>query len=217
MARSVNARGYHSPLRREQARATQRAVLDAARRLFVEGGYVATTMNAIAAEARVSPETVYALFKNKRSLLTRLVEVTIVGDDAPVRVADREWVAQLRDEPDPRRAVQVLARNGRLILQRMMPIYEVLRGAAAADPGAAAVLERYRSQRFIGQRQILRTLTSRHPLREGLTASMAADILFTVGSPETYGLLVRDRRWSAARFERWYADTLARLLLVADV
>jgi AcrR family transcriptional regulator len=216
MPRSVNSRGYDSPLRREQARATQRAVLDAARRLFVEGGYVATTMNAIAAAAGVSPETVYVTFTNKRSILTRLVDVAIAGDDAPVRVADREWVGQLRDEPDLRRAVRLLARNGRLILERMMPIYEVLRGAAAADPGAAAVLERYRSQRFIGQRQILRTLTSRHPLREGLSPSAAADILFTIGSPETYGLLVRDRRWSAARFERWYADTLALLLLAAD-
>lgn len=179
----------------------------------MENGYVATTMNAIAAEAKVSPETVYATFRNKRSLLTRLVEVTIVGDDAPVRVVDREWVQQLRDEPEQGRALQLLARNGRLILERMMPIYEVLRGAAAADPEAAAVLERYSSQRFIGQGQILRALTSRHPLRQGLTASTAADILFTVGSPETYGLLVRNRRWSAARFERWYAETLARLLL----
>jgi len=216
MARPVNPRRYHSPLRREQSNATQRAVLEAARDLFVGGGYVATTMEAIAARGGVSPETVYATFRNKRSLLVRLVDVTIAGDDALIPVIDRRWVQAVSEEPDARRAVRLLARNGRSILERVMPIYEVLRGAAAADPHAAAVLQRYRSQRFAGQRHILRALTVRHPLREGLTTSMATDVLYAIGSPETYGLLVRDRGWSGRRFERWYAETLARLLLSSD-
>ena len=214
---NVNARReYRSPLRREQARQTERSVLDAARSLFVDAGYVATTIDAIATRAAVSPETVYAIFRNKRTLLTRLVDVSIAGDQAPLPIVERPWVEELRNEPDPRRAVQLLARNGRLILERMTPIHEVLRGAAAADPQVAAVLERYRSQRFAGQRHILRMLTQRHSLRKGLTMRMAGDIFFAIGSPETFSQLVGDRGWSADRFERWYADTLARLLLGLD-
>ena len=206
-------RPYESPRRREQALGTRRAVLDAARDLFVDRGYVATTIDAIAARARVSPETVYATFTNKRSLLSRLIDVSLAGDDAPVPILERRWVRDLRDEPDPRRRVRILARNGRRMLERSLPIYEVLRGAASADPEIASLWERAKAQRLAGQRELLRIVAERAPLREGLTASAATDILYAVGSPETYRLLVVDRGWSAARFERWYAEALARLLL----
>jgi hypothetical protein len=70
-----------------------------------------------------------------------------------------------------------------------------------------------KSQRFAGQRELLHILTERNPRREGLTAKAAANILFAIGSPETYRPLVADRGWPADRFQRWYSDTLARLLL----
>jgi AcrR family transcriptional regulator len=209
-------RRYESPRRREQALATQQAVLDAARELFVAHGYVATTIDAIAERAAVSPETIYATFKNKRSILSRLIDVSMAGDDAPTPILERSWVNEMRGEPDPHRRLRTLARNGRLILERTAPIYEVLRGAAAADPEIAALWNRNKTQRFTGQRVLLGILTEHAPLREGLAANEAADTLFAIGSPETYRLLVVDRHWSADRFERWYADSLARLLLSND-
>jgi AcrR family transcriptional regulator len=209
-------RTYESPRRREQARATRRGLLDAAQELFIEGGYVATTIEAIAAHADVSPETVYATFKNKRSLLAELIDVSMAGDDMPVPILQRAWVQDLRDELDPRRRLQILARNGRLILERVSPIYEVLRGAAAADPAIASLWELNKTQRFAGQSELVRILAVRDHLGKGLTVRMAADILFAIGSPETYRLLVVDRGWSADRFERWYADTLAQLLLAEE-
>jgi hypothetical protein len=48
--------------------------------------------------------------------------------------------------------------------------------------------------------------------RAGLSERDAVDALYAIGSPETYRLLTVDRGWSPARFERWYADTMARLL-----
>jgi AcrR family transcriptional regulator len=214
MSKAVKRRRpYDSPRRREQADATRRAVLEAARESFIERGYAATTIDAIAARAGVSPETIYATFKNKRSLLSQLIDVSMTGDDAPVPVLERSWVQEMCDETDPAHRLRILARNGRLILERTAPVYEVLRGAAAADPEMASLWELNKAQRFAGQRELLRILTKRTPLREGLTARAAADILFTVGSPDTYRSLVLDRGWSADRFERWYADTLARLLL----
>lgn len=89
----------------------------------------------------------------------------------------------------------------------------MLHGAAAADPEIAALWERNKAQRFAGQVQLLRMLTERDSLRQGLTAKTATDILFAIGSPEMYRLLVGDRGWSAEGFERWYADSLVRLLL----
>jgi AcrR family transcriptional regulator len=210
---TIVKRRYESPRRREQARATRRAVLDAARELFVELGYAATTVDAIASRAGVSPETVYSAFKNKRSVLSELLDVSIVGDEAPVPLLERAWVQQMRDEQETKRRLAILARNGALILARIAPIYDVLRSAATVDPEIAVVWERYKTQRFEGQRVLLGILLRGAGLRPGLTRGAAVDTLFTIGSPETYSLLVRDRGWSQAQFERWYKDSLARLLL----
>lgn len=213
MPSHVERRPYESPRRREQARATRMAIVDAARDLFIERGYAVTTIDQIAARAEVSPETVYAAFKNKRSILSRLIDVSIAGDDAPVPILERSWVQEMREEPDPRQRLRILAKNGRLMLERWTPIYEVLRGAAAADPEIASLWELNKRRRFEGQRALLRILTERSHLREGLSPTVATDVLFAMGSPETYRLLVTDRGWSADRFERWYFDALARLLL----
>jgi AcrR family transcriptional regulator len=211
--RAGSPRRYDSPRRREQASATRQAILDAARALFAERGYVGTTIEAIAAYAAVSPETVYATFRNKRSLLSALVDISIVGDDEPVPVLDRDWVRQIRDEPDQRRRLELLARNGRLILERRAPIDEVVRSAAAADPEIAALHGTGKTQRIAGQRELLRVIAGADGLRAGLPLDEAADILFAVGSPEVYRLLVIDRGWSPERFEAWYVDTIERLLL----
>lgn len=206
-------RAYVSPRRRDQARATRAAILEAARDLFIERGYVATTMQAIADQAGVAPETVYSTFGTKRSLLSSVIDVSITGDNEPLPLLERAWVQDMRAEPDARRRVEILARNGSRILERMSPIYEVLRGAAASDLGVASLWELHKSQRLAGQRELVRIVGARGSLRQGLTARQATDIVFTIGSPETYRLLTADRNWSATRFEGWYADTLARLLL----
>jgi AcrR family transcriptional regulator len=214
MSRPVEPRrAYHSPRRREQARGTRAAILQAGRELFVGGGYVATTIDAIATRANVSVETVYATFGTKRAILSDLLDVSMAGDNAPVPILDRGWVGALRAEPDPKRRLRILARNGRAILERTAAVYQVLAGAAAADPQLASLLELNKAQRYAGQRELLRLALADHPLREGMTVRSAADIVFAVGSPETYRLLVVDRGWSAPRFERWYAQTLTDLLL----
>jgi AcrR family transcriptional regulator len=206
-------RVYDSPRRREQAWATRRAILDAARALFIERGYVATTIDAIAARATISPETVYSIFGTKRSLLSELVDVSIAGGDNAPPILEQAWVREMSEEPDPRRRLQILASNGRSILQRRSAIDEVVRGAAAADPEMATLWERGKAQRFAGQRELLRIAVGAADLREGVDLETAAEILFAIGSSEIYRLLVVDRGWSGSRFEHWYGDALARLLL----
>lgn len=205
-------RAYDSPRRREQAQATRRVVIDAARALFVERGYVATTMDAIAGRATVSPETVYAVFGTKRALLSELVDVSIAGDENAAPILKQGWVQEMRDDPDPRRRLAILVRNGLAILERRAPVDEVVRGAAAADPDIAALWQRGKAQRYAGQRELLRVVVGKADLRAGIDLETAADVLFAIGSPEIYRLLVVDRGWSGSRFERWYGETLERVL-----
>lgn len=209
-------RAYDSPRRREGARATRRAILDAARDLFIKRGFVATTVDGIATQAGVSAESVYSTFGSKRSILSELVDVSIAGNDEPVPILERAWVKELREAPDARSRLRILASQGRSILERRAALDEVVRGAAAADPEIAALWEKGRAQRFAGQRQLLRMVlgeAGEAGLRPGLDLDTAADVLYAIGSPETYQLLVVDRGWSGSQFERWYAETLSNLLL----
>ncbi len=210
MADPVNPRrAYDSPLRRGQADATRRAILDAARALFLERGYVTTTIQAIADRAEVSEATIYQTFGNKRSVLARLVDISIAGDEAPVPVAERPWVRVLRDEPDLRLRIRILAHNGAAILERRAPIDAVVAAAAATDPEIATLWRQMRDERHAGQARLLKLVTGGVPLRRG-----AADVLYAIGSPETYRSLVDDRGWSPERFERWYAEAIERLLML---
>jgi AcrR family transcriptional regulator len=206
-------RAYHSPRRAEQARSTRQAILDAARALFVEQGFVATTIDAIAARAAISSETVYAAFRTKRALLSELVDVSIAGGVGAPPVLEQGWVAELRAERDPRARIRILARNGRLILERRSALDEVVHSAAAADPDLGALWDRLKAERFAGQRALLGLVLADAHLRPGVSTKTAADALYALGSPETYRLLVVDRGWSGPEFERWYADSLERLLL----
>lgn len=206
-------RTHDFPRRRQRAQATRLRVLDAARSLFLELGYVGTTINAIAERADVAPETVYSTFGNKRSLLSQLVDISIAGDVAAPPILEQEWVRELREEPDIRRRLHMLASQGRSILERRAAIDEVVRGAASADPAIAALRDRGKDERFAGQRELLRIVIGDTRLGEGIDLETAADILYALGSPETYRLLVVDRGWSGDRFEAWYGATLERLLL----
>jgi hypothetical protein len=68
-------------------------------------------------------------------------------------------------------------------------------------------------QRQEGQHRVARSLARSGALREGLRERDAADVIHALASPEVYGLLVHDRGWSGARYERWIADTLRQQLL----
>ena len=200
------------PLRRARARATRGRVLDGARELFVANGYGATTIEAIARRADVSPETIYATFGNKRAVLSELVDVSISGAVGAAPVLEQDWVRELRVEPDIDRRARILATAGRAILERRAAVDEIIRGAASADPDLAALRDRGKAERLAGQRELLRLVAGATGLRSGLSLDVAADMLYAIGSPETWHLLVVERGWSGEQFEAWYLDMIGRLL-----
>ncbi len=205
-------RRYESPQRQEQARTTRLAILEAAHALFVQHGYGATTLQGIADRASVSVATVYAAFGNKRTVLKELVDVSIAGDDEPVPIADRDWVADLAAEPDRHQRIRMLAAGGRRILERRAAVDAVVDAAGATDPEIRALSNEMRRQRREGQARLLALVAGADGLRPGLEPEEAADILYAIASPETYRLLVEQRGWTPERFEQWLAETEERLL-----
>jgi AcrR family transcriptional regulator len=203
------------PPEREQARTrlARRAVVDAARQLFIETGYAATTMEAISQRAGVPQATLYRLFTNKLGVLKVLLDVSIAGDDEPVEVAQRPPVRSLLDEPDPRRVLAGFAAITTGINRRTNDVYTVLDRAADSDPGAADLLRVLAEQRARGQQHIVHTLHRDGRLGAGMTAQAASDIVHALMSPEMYRMLVTDRGWAPERYQQWAADTLVQQLL----
>src|SRR3954453_4588826 len=133
MAEAVKTRRYDSARRRAQAEATRRDILHAAQRLFEEHGYAATTMAAIAAEAHVALKTVYVAFETKSGVLRALWNLRLRGERDELPVAKQEWYREVVDEPDPERQLQINAHNSRVVKERIAPLLEVIRSAAAID------------------------------------------------------------------------------------
>jgi AcrR family transcriptional regulator len=212
MAKAVK-RPYDSPLRREQAQATRREILTAAQRLFERQGYAATTMAAIAKEARVALKTVYIAFETKSGLLRALWHLLLRGDDADSPVAERDWYREMLDEPDPQRQLRLNARNAKIVKLRIAPLIEVIRSAAAADADIAELWARIQSDFYDNQRAIAERLHDRKALRRGLDVQSAADILWTLNHPSVWQSLVVERGWDPDRFEKWFADISSAQLL----
>ncbi|MCQ7029660.1 TetR/AcrR family transcriptional regulator, partial [Escherichia coli] len=91
-----STRRYTSVVRAEQAAATRRAVLQAARDLFAEHGYAGTSISAIAARAGVAVDTVYAAAGRKPALLRELVETSLSGTYHAVPAIERDYVVRMR-------------------------------------------------------------------------------------------------------------------------
>ena len=199
--------------RARRAAETRLRIIEAAGRLFVERGYVATTIDAVAAEADVAVETVYARFKNKRNLLKEYLDVAIVGDAAPVPLLDRPEFQEIVRAIDQREQVRLAVRIGCGVLERNAPVHAVIRAAIAADPELDALADEDEARRNASLREFVRILSSRGPLRDGLSIADATDTVSAIANPETYAYLIRRRGWTAERAQRWFEESLTLLLL----
>jgi AcrR family transcriptional regulator len=206
-------RRYESAHRQGQARQTRRAILDAAAALFVEPGYAATPLTAIAAEAGVAIQTVYKTFGSKQLLLSALVDVTVAGDDQPVALPDRQFVAEIRALHGARAKLDRYARHLVETHARQAQVMLALANAATADPAAAAIWRKNLDDRRNGMTMFAADLAETGELRPEHTLDTAADVLWLAMDVRNYDWLVRQRGWPAERFQRWYVDTVAAALL----
>lgn len=213
MVRSARRRPYDATARRAAARDTVQAIVAAAERLFFAQGYAATTMPAIARDAGIALDTVYATVGRKPTLFRLLVERAISGRDAAVPAEQRDYVQAIRAEPDAARKLQRYAAALAAIHPRLAPVLRVLQAAAPLDADLAALWREIAARRAANLRLLAEDLSSTGALRAGLTVGAAADLIWSLGAPEFYLLLVEERGWSPAAYEAWLGDAWRRLLL----
>ena len=207
---SSGRRIYRSTVREERARETRRRLADAATTHFLEAGYASTSLAVIADTAGVSVDTIYKTFGSKIRLLKEVLDVTIGGDDVPVPLLERSGPQALREETDQRMQVKMLAAGVTDQLERIRPVDDILRSAAAVDPGAAALREDIQvRQRLTAMRTIVGWIAAHGPLREDLSVDRAAHVVWTLTSPEVH-LLMRDTGgWSVSSYRVWLEQAIA--------
>ena len=215
MASEETKRGYDARRRRERAeeelRATRNKVIDAARRLFVDKGFTATTMTDIAKEAGVALQSVYKAGSSKAALLHMVVDREVAGDDEDVMITNRASFAAITNEPDSRRKVQMIADLIAATQERSAPVQVAYRQAAAVDTTVAANLEAALQRRLQTLAVGIDSIPRAHLRRP---RAESTDSTWAVGSSEVFLLLRTVRGWDADQYRSWLRRTLVDLLLV---
>lgn len=206
-------RQYNSARRQAQANETRKQIIDAANKLFSLQGYSGATIDSIAQEAGISPETIYAVFGNKRTILTNLIDLSVGGDNLPIPLLQRSGPQAVLQENDPVRVLNLFARDISAILERVAPIFEITRIAAKTEPDIADLLKNMLDQRMRNLGVVPQHLSALGALREGLDEAKATENIWIVTSPEVFSLLLGDRGWTKEQYIHWLSDTLIRLLL----
>jgi AcrR family transcriptional regulator len=204
-------RRYDSALRRARAEQTRRNLLAAARLRFLQHGYAATTMAAVAADARVSVETIYKTFGGKPQLVLALFHAAIAGDtEIPTEErADRVSA----EEPDPVRRLHTFGQFVAEVMPRVGPLMLLVRAAAERHPELAGVWAQMNAERLTRMSQHAERLQEHSHLRADVSVAEARDVLWTYSAPELYDLLVQQRGWSVDQYGRWIGRAYVAALL----
>ena len=206
-------RKYDSSRRKEQARQTRLQITEAAHRLFIEYGYAGATIDAIAQEAGVAQETVYAIFGSKRKILAFLLDISLGGDDQPLRILDRPEPQAVMQDTDQRRQLAMFAQGITEILTRATPVFEIMRGAAKTEPEIASLVHNLYAERLKNMTTFVHSVAVNGGLRNELDETYAGEIIWTITSPDVFQLLSAQLNWPKEKYNQWLTDTLTRLLL----
>lgn len=213
MPREVKRRRYDASRRQARSAETRQRIIDAASSLMLTAGYRATSVATIATHAGVNVDTVYHLVGRKPVIVRELIEQALSGTDHPVPAEQREYVRAIRAEPDPTRKLAMYAGAVRRTLERLAPLFRVIREAAPSEPEVTAVWKEISDRRAANMRTFITDVNATGALREGLSVERAADIVWTLNSPDVYLLVTEERGWSPEEFEGWLADSWVRILL----
>lgn len=187
-------------LREERASVTRRRILEAARALFAARGYGATTLLAVALEAGVAVQTVYAVFGSKANIL-RSLRASVVNDPA----ADEAFEAALV-EPQPSQALALFAHSVRLRWVAGHDVVAIHADAAAVDLAIRDEIDRVLAVRRRGIGALVLSL-GQHGLASHDSARATA-IIDALTLPELYTELVGIHAWSPDDYEAWLARAL---------
>ena len=200
------AEGHGGGHRQRQAEETRLQIAQAARSLFAERGYAATTIAAIAEEADIPAPTIYSAFGSKAKILEKITRIWMT-DAQTVSIAEASLA-----EPDPAQQLRMFAELNRRQLEVGSDVVAIYQEAARSDPQMAAVLEGVLASREGEIRKLIRAI--KQHLKAGLSIDAALDACLALSVPEIYRTLM-ERDWTPRRYQTWLGDLLVDQLLAA--
>jgi AcrR family transcriptional regulator len=206
----MKKRMYKSLTRQRQAYETRQRIVEATRQLLETDGYAGMTIEAVARQAEVSVQTIYAVFGSKTGILAELLNQTTFGTDY------EDTVRQTLEEKDPETRLRGAARIARQIHDARSAGFDLLRGAGVVAPELAQLEQERERIRYERQEQMVASLRAAKRLRLGLNSRTARDIFWALTGSDLYRMLVRERGWSSQKYQDWLADTLVLSLLSPD-
>ena len=204
-------RRYDSTRRQQQARETRDAILEVARRRFLAVGLAQTTIATIASDVGVSVDTVYKSFGGKSGIVRAICQRALAGEGSVP--AETRSDALQSTEHDPRAIIRGWGALTTEVAPRVAPILLLIRDAAVADPEMASLQAEMDGQRLDRMIHNASNLVDAGHLRDGLTAELAGEVLWTYSSPQLYELLVLIRGWPLERYSAFLADAMIAALL----
>ena len=201
-------RAYDASRRRASAEERRGRILQTARNLFGHYGYGATSIERIAGEAGVAVPTVYAIYRSKRALLFALLDQADARADVAGLLRDLNAASG-----NPRKQLRRLVSFTCRFYAQAGDIVDIARGAGSTNEDLLALWQEGEDRRLRGQKPLADVWDRSGALRKNINAKEALDILWAMTGADHYRLFVVDRKWSAARYEVWLENTLARLLL----
>ncbi|MBU1175248.1 MAG: TetR/AcrR family transcriptional regulator [Alphaproteobacteria bacterium] len=206
-------RAYRSRLRAEQAEHTRETVIARAAELFVAEGWHKATIAGIARQAGVSPETIYAVFGNKRALLEAVIARAVRGASPDTPLLEQAGPAGVASAPTQAAQIARFATDITGVLSRVATLMDVVRSAARADAEMRTLLDNLHAGRRRNLKFLVDALLTRGPLRTGLGSDDALDTVWRLCSPELF-LFMRDIEGRAPEAYRdWLDKCLGELLL----
>lgn len=210
-------RPYRSTIRTEAATRTRAAILAAAHHAFVDRGYAATSLRAIAQAAGVSVPTIEQTLGTKANLLKTVVDVARAGDDEPIPMLEREPAQVAQTKTNVADFLTIVTREIGVVSDRVSGIFSVVEQAAASDDQIARLAQELDAERRVVASWIVEGLRRRSRLRRGLNVERAIDTMWLLLDPTVHRRLTRDRRWTTEDFTRWLRDAIIHLTLAPDV
>lgn len=181
-------------------------------RSFVECGFAGTTIRQVARAAEVSQETIYKSFGGKVGLLKAVYDITLVGDDEDVPLAQRPEALAVINASNPTQAVAAYATLTQMISARVDPLLRGLLGSRDTDVTLSSFARTINDERRTGSAMWVRHWHASGWLRETLDIEKAADILYALNSNEPRWLL-QYRGWTPDEVAAWLTDALCHALL----
>jgi len=207
-------RKYDATARRAAADRTRRRVLGAAHHLFTTQGYAETSVAQIARRARVSVDTVYASVGRKPQLLLAVHDMALAGGPEPVPAEERDYVQAVRESPTARGKIETYAAALGRVLPTTTPLMNALREAGTTEPQCRAVWEAIGERRAANMLMFAADLRATGELRDDRTDRQVADLVWSMNSPEYFGLLAT-RGFTPQEYAEHVADVWCRTLLAA--